>query len=99
MPNYDEITRWYLGWKSQISESLLQHPTIKGCSAVISCGPVDTVMSELLRVCWTVDTVMSKHFRAGLTVDIVMSELLRVFWTVDTVMSKHFRAGWLDCGE
>ena len=30
MPNYDEITRWYLGWKAQIPEKMLPHPLVKG---------------------------------------------------------------------
>lgn len=29
MPNYNEITRWYLGWKSQFPEKLLQHPGVR----------------------------------------------------------------------
>ncbi|KAK7494860.1 hypothetical protein BaRGS_00013987 [Batillaria attramentaria] len=29
MPNYNEITRWYLGWKSQFPDKLLQHPAIR----------------------------------------------------------------------
>lgn len=29
MPNYNEITRWYLGWKAQIPDKLLQHPAIR----------------------------------------------------------------------
>ncbi|XP_065053922.1 tuftelin-interacting protein 11-like [Rhopilema esculentum] len=28
-PNYEEITKWYLGWKSMFSEDLLSHSTIK----------------------------------------------------------------------
>lgn len=28
-PNYDEVSRWYLGWKSQFPEKLLNHPNIK----------------------------------------------------------------------
>ncbi|TSM04900.1 Tuftelin-interacting protein 11 [Bagarius yarrelli] len=28
-PNYDEITKWYLGWKGMLSEQLLSHPVIK----------------------------------------------------------------------
>jgi tuftelin-interacting protein 11 len=28
-PNYDEVTRWYLGWKSMFSDSLLTTPSIK----------------------------------------------------------------------
>ncbi|KTF82103.1 hypothetical protein cypCar_00034866 [Cyprinus carpio] len=28
-PNYEEITKWYLGWKSLLSENLLSHPLIK----------------------------------------------------------------------
>jgi len=28
-PNYDEVTKWYLGWKSMFSERLHAHPTIK----------------------------------------------------------------------
>ncbi|KAK7107599.1 tuftelin-interacting protein 11-like [Littorina saxatilis] len=29
MPNYNEITRWYLGWKAQMPEKFLQYPTIR----------------------------------------------------------------------
>ncbi|KAH9508637.1 Tuftelin-interacting protein 11 [Bulinus truncatus] len=29
MPNYEDITKWYLGWKSQFPEILLGHPVIK----------------------------------------------------------------------
>ncbi|GFN93720.1 tuftelin-interacting protein 11 [Plakobranchus ocellatus] len=29
MPNYEDITKWYLGWKAQFPEILLSHPTIK----------------------------------------------------------------------
>ncbi|XP_076445229.1 tuftelin-interacting protein 11-like [Babylonia areolata] len=29
MPNYNEITRWYLGWKAQFPEKLLQYPTVR----------------------------------------------------------------------
>nr|ABC69929.1 STIP [Pimephales promelas] len=28
-PNYEEITKWYLGWKSLFSENLLSHPLVK----------------------------------------------------------------------
>ncbi|XP_059396951.1 tuftelin-interacting protein 11-like isoform X2 [Carassius carassius] len=28
-PNYEEITKWYQGWKSLFSENLLSHPLIK----------------------------------------------------------------------
>lgn len=28
-PNYEEITKWYLGWKSLLSENLLSHPVVK----------------------------------------------------------------------
>ncbi|XP_074648738.1 tuftelin-interacting protein 11-like isoform X2 [Tubulanus polymorphus] len=28
-PNYDEVTKWYLGWKSMIPEEYLAHPNIK----------------------------------------------------------------------
>lgn len=28
-PNYEEITKWYLGWKSMFSDQVLAHPTIK----------------------------------------------------------------------
>ncbi|XP_062521738.1 tuftelin-interacting protein 11-like [Corticium candelabrum] len=28
-PNYDEVTRWYLGWKSMFNETLLNTPAIK----------------------------------------------------------------------
>lgn len=29
MPNYQDITKWYLGWKAQFPEILLGHPSIK----------------------------------------------------------------------
>ncbi|KAL4232809.1 Tuftelin-interacting protein 11 [Mactra antiquata] len=29
MPNYDEVTKWYLGWKSVFTEQYLSHPVIK----------------------------------------------------------------------
>ncbi|XP_059152458.1 tuftelin-interacting protein 11-like isoform X2 [Physella acuta] len=29
MPNYQDITKWYLGWKSQFPENLIGHPLIK----------------------------------------------------------------------
>ncbi|WAR09127.1 TFP11-like protein [Mya arenaria] len=29
MPNYDEVTKWYLGWKSVFTEQYLTHPVIK----------------------------------------------------------------------
>lgn len=29
-PNYDEVTKWYTGWKSMLSEQLLAMPAIKG---------------------------------------------------------------------
>ncbi|KAK6483625.1 tuftelin-interacting protein 11-like [Huso huso] len=28
-PNYEEITKWYLGWKSMLSDAVLAHPSIK----------------------------------------------------------------------
>ncbi|XP_006007268.1 tuftelin-interacting protein 11 [Latimeria chalumnae] len=28
-PNYEEITKWYLGWKSVFSDQILAHPSIK----------------------------------------------------------------------
>ncbi|KFM56990.1 Tuftelin-interacting protein 11, partial [Stegodyphus mimosarum] len=28
-PNYEEVTKWYTGWKSMLPPSLLTHPTIK----------------------------------------------------------------------
>lgn len=28
-PNYEEITKWYLGWKSMFSDQVLAHPSIK----------------------------------------------------------------------
>eukprot|EP00794_Sanderia_malayensis_P003562 gene3562-4067_t len=28
-PNYDEVTKWYLGWKSMLGEDLLANPTVK----------------------------------------------------------------------
>ncbi|XP_066910452.1 tuftelin-interacting protein 11-like [Clytia hemisphaerica] len=28
-PNYDEVTKWYLGWKTMFSEDFMSHPTIK----------------------------------------------------------------------
>jgi hypothetical protein len=45
MPNYNEITRWYLGWKAQIPDRLLQHPVIKGSRKKVtllgSCSMID----------------------------------------------------------
>ena len=35
MPNYDEITKCYLGWKSLFSEELLSQPSIRGTLAVV----------------------------------------------------------------
>lgn len=29
-PNYEEVTKWYTGWKSMLPAPLLGHPTIKG---------------------------------------------------------------------
>ena len=29
-PNYDEVTKWYIGWKSLFPEQLLADATIKG---------------------------------------------------------------------
>ena len=29
-PNYDEITKWYTGWKSMFPEGLINDPAIKG---------------------------------------------------------------------
>ncbi|KAI8792094.1 tuftelin-interacting protein 11 [Biomphalaria glabrata] len=29
LPNYQDITKWYLGWKAQFPENLLGHPAIK----------------------------------------------------------------------
>lgn len=29
MPNYEEVTKWYLGWKSMFSDVYLSHPTVK----------------------------------------------------------------------
>lgn len=29
-PNYEEVTKWYTGWKSMLPASLLAHPIIKG---------------------------------------------------------------------
>ena len=29
-PDYDEVTKWYLGWKSMIPEEFLAHQSIKG---------------------------------------------------------------------
>ena len=28
-PNYEEITKWYLGWKSMFSDQELAHPSVK----------------------------------------------------------------------
>jgi tuftelin-interacting protein 11 len=28
-PNYEEVSKWYVGWKSLFNEKLLQHPNIK----------------------------------------------------------------------
>ena len=30
MPNYDEVTKWYLGWKGLFSEQYMSHPAVKG---------------------------------------------------------------------
>ncbi|KAK3280272.1 hypothetical protein CYMTET_11885 [Cymbomonas tetramitiformis] len=30
-PNYDEVTQWYLGWKSMIPENLLAHERVRHC--------------------------------------------------------------------
>lgn len=29
-PNYEEVTKWYTGWKSMLPPSLVVHPIIKG---------------------------------------------------------------------
>jgi tuftelin-interacting protein 11 len=29
-PNYDEVTNWYMGWKSMFPEKLLREPAIAG---------------------------------------------------------------------
>ena len=29
-PDYEQVSKWYSGWKSMFSESLLQQPVIKG---------------------------------------------------------------------
>lgn len=29
-PNYEDITKWYMGWKAVFPENLLAHPIIKG---------------------------------------------------------------------
>lgn len=29
-PNYDQVTNWYTGWKSMISDQLMAQPVIKG---------------------------------------------------------------------
>lgn len=28
-PNYDQVSRWYQGWKNQFNETVLQHPQVK----------------------------------------------------------------------
>lgn len=28
-PDYNEISKWYMGWKSLFNEKLVQHPTVK----------------------------------------------------------------------
>jgi len=33
-PDYDEVTKWYMGWKSMFPEQLLIDPTIKGRTVV-----------------------------------------------------------------
>ncbi|XP_064606027.1 tuftelin-interacting protein 11-like [Liolophura sinensis] len=29
MPNYEEVTKWYLGWKTQFPDNYLSHPTVR----------------------------------------------------------------------
>lgn len=29
-PNYDEVSKWYMGWKSMVSPALQSHPIIRG---------------------------------------------------------------------
>lgn len=29
-PDYEQVSKWYSGWKSMFSEALLQQPVIKG---------------------------------------------------------------------
>ena len=29
-PNYDQVTNWYMGWKSMLSEKILAEPLVKG---------------------------------------------------------------------
>lgn len=29
-PNYDEVTKWYTGWKSLLPEAIRNHPMVKG---------------------------------------------------------------------
>jgi hypothetical protein len=28
-PNFEEVSKWYVGWKSLFNEKILQHPNIK----------------------------------------------------------------------
>lgn len=29
-PNLDQVSRWYAGWKSELSKEILQHPGVTG---------------------------------------------------------------------
>ena len=35
-PNYDQVTNWYTGWKSMLSEKLLMEPLVKGMYFLIN---------------------------------------------------------------
>lgn len=40
-PNYEEVTKWYTGWKSMLPPSLVLHPVIKGmCMLVLFCNTI-----------------------------------------------------------
>ena len=47
MPNYQDITKWYLGWKAQFPEILLGHPSVKGLGFLLVNDPYATVHIQL----------------------------------------------------
>lgn len=47
-PNYEEVTKWYTGWKSMLPASLLAHPIIKGrCLKFVFWGSRLCLESEI----------------------------------------------------
>lgn len=34
-PDYEQVSKWYSGWKSMFSDSLLQQPVIKGNKVIV----------------------------------------------------------------